>query len=1604
MTTIQEFMSYLRSINVKVWIEDADQLRYKGPREKLTADVLAKMRERKEEIISFCRSAAYGSDQTGGIEPAPRHKPLPLSAAQKRLWFLYHLEGPSPTYNIHMSLRLKGPLDVNAFKESLSAIVHRHEVMRTTFVEETQRVAQTLPLPFSIVDLQSLPESDRAKEARKLAETEALRPFNLTECPLFCFTLFQLGKQDHVFLLVIHHIISDGRSMDVFKQELAAFYMAFKQGEVPALSPLPVQYADFTYWHQAWLSQEVIENQLSYWKKQLAQMPPLLHLPTDKPRPAVQSFHGSVQFTRIGADLTQKLHALSQRSGVSLFMTLASALAILLFRYTSQEDIAIGVPVENRSKKEIEPLIGFFVNTLVLRVDISQNPTFHGLLKRVQHTALDAYDHQDVPFEKVVEALQPERSLSHMPLFQVMLVFLNEGEEGKMELPDLAVEPFYVELLTAKCDITLEIHETDSGLDTMWTYNRDIFERSTIMGMIEHLQILLEAIVAHPERHVSELPLLSEAEQHKLLIQWNDTRIEYPQKLLCVHKMVEAQVEATPEAVAVEYEGQRLTYRQLNQKANHMAHYLQSVGVKPEARVGICVDRSLDMVVALLGIVKAGGAYVPLDPAYPEQRIAFMVLDSEASVLITQQKWLNILPQTGKPVVCLDRDWPLILQSSQDNNPIGEVTSENLAYVIYTSGSTGTPKAVAMEHGPLTNLILWQNSKALRTLQFTSLSFDVSFQEIFSTWCSGGTLVLVSEQTRLDAEALLSFIKNTTIERLFLPFVALQHLAETAQRLSEIPTELHEIITAGEQLQITPHITSFFAKLTGCRMYNQYGPSETHVVTSCLLAGSVHDWPSLPPIGRPVANTQIYILDTHLQPVPIGVAGELYIGGTCLARGYLNRPELTHSKFISNPFNPGARLYRTGDLARYLPDGNIEFLGRMDNQVKIRGFRIEPGEIEAALAGHPGVDKAVVTVWEEQPPSLGSKMLVAYVVPNPDTDGLSSSQLSSFLKKKLPHYMVPSRFVMLQTLPTTPSGKIDRKALPAIGHLKVNSGYISPSTPTEEILAGIWAEVLRLEQNNVESHHNFFELGGHSLLVTQVVSRIRDAFSIELPVRRLFEFPTIAKLSRHIETMFQEEATCQVPPIKPRIPGNDTELPLSFAQERLWFLNQLEGDSPTYNMPSALRLMGKLNVAALHESLKAIVDRHESLRTSFPMVNGKPVQRIVPDLSLSMPVIDLQGLVDQEKELYQLAHHEAKGPFDLTQAPLVRAVLYRLHQEDHVIVVTMHHIASDGWSIEVFIRELAALYRAFCLGMPSPLPPLPIQYADYAYWQRQWLQGQLVLEKQLKYWLNQMKGAPSLLDLPLDRSRPTVQSFKGRAEKLHIPPDLIQRLKTINHKFRATMFMTLQTAFVTLLFRYSFQDDIVIGCPVANRSFTEIEPLIGLFTNFLPLRTDLSGNPQFQELLERNRTMILQAYAHQDLPFEKLVEALQPKRELRYTPLFQVALVFQNASMRRLDLHGLHSVPFDLEITTAPYDLLLSVEETEQEGIEGAWVYNTDIFEKSSIVQMAAHYRILLEEIVNNPQVRILDIVLERNNRNQTLQREEISELQLENQQELFNF
>ncbi|HEY9401293.1 MAG TPA: amino acid adenylation domain-containing protein [Pyrinomonadaceae bacterium] len=1908
--------------------------------------------------------------------------PSPLSFGQQAWWFLYQLEPQNAAYNIILPARICSEIDTEALRRAYQGLVERHASLRTTYALHEGapvQIVQTNPrTEFVVVDASLWDEED----LNRTVADEAHRPFDLENGPVIRGRLFTRSETEHILVMVVHHIAFDLWSLMQFMHELTVSYDAEKNGRTPSLEPVKYRYTDYVRWQRALLAGPEGERLWGYWQKKLAGELPVLSLPAYRPRPPIQTYRGAAQRFTIDAELSGKLKKLSQENGATLYMTLLAAYQVLLSRYSGQEDILVGSLVASgRNRAEYAKLVGFLDNQIVLRANLAENSTFKEFLAQVRQTVLDAFEHQQFPFTQLVERLQPARDASRSPIYQTMFILqraqlpeevglLGFGlglMKARVELSGLTLESLDFDRrvaggLAGQLDQTLIVADINGILEGSLQYNPDVFDADSIARMAEHFQTILRAVVADQHERVATLPLLGTTERQRQLAEWNATATGQT-AFECLHQSFEAQVERTPEAAAAIFQGRVLSYRELNQRANQLAHYLRSLGVGPEVRVGVCLERSLEMAVAVLGVLKSGGAYVPLDPAYPKDRLAFMLDDIQTPVLLTQEKLVATLPQHAARTVCLDTDWDTIARFDE-TNPAAVTTQANLAYIIYTSGSTGRPKGVMIDHRGAANTIVDINRRYSvgegdRVLALSSLSFDLSVYDMFGTLAVGAGIVIPNPSATPDPAHWLELIDRERVtiwnSAPALMEIFAEHVSGNGQLL---PRSLRLVMMSGDWIpvKLPDHIRSLGENI---EVYSLGGATEASIWSITFPIGEVDPvWKSIP-YGRPMLNQKFHVLDSFQQPTPVGVVGELYIGGIGVALGYHNRQELTAQKFIPDPFavEPGARLYRTGDLGRYLPSGDIEFLGRIDGQVKVRGFRIELGEIETMLDQHPSVKENVVTT---QTGASGEKRLVAYVVPKQETgvetienkdDALHSTAvwesllpagqrqaaqslvkidtqtfpalieclerltvfylcraftnlgvftepgasyeyeqllqrcgivpryrkavrrwlelladngllrqsgeafespqplpneppaplwekikaesswaemgesfeyfkscgenlaqvltgdihptqllfreggaqvaerfyeegfrycnaiarevigglvrawpekrklraleigagvgsttawllpelppertsyvytdvskyflevgrknfaqhtfleyslldierdpheqgyephsfdlivassvlhatrdvretlknvrsllapsgllvlleetsfhdwfnvvgiqegfdrfededlrrrhpflsaeqweaelrahgfdnvtafnqerfnseflgldlivgqasasavthltkdaLRSFLREKLPEFMIPSSFMMLDALPLTPNGKVDRGALPSLDSTQAEAAlaFVAPRSPTEETLAKLWSQVLGVEKAGVLD--NFFEVGGDSLLATQLITRLRQAFEVELPLHCLFESPTIAGLAEKVEAARGTEQAASSAPVLRRIP-RDGALPLSFAQHRLWFLDQLVPGNPFYNVMAAVRFTGSLDRAVLERSINEIVRRHESLRTTFTEFQGQPAQVIGEPWAVKMKLVDLGVFpeTEQGERLQQLATEENQRSFDLAQGPLLRVTLVRLSATEHVLLLAIHHIVFDGWSFGVFLREIATHYEAFLGGNSSPLPELTYQYADFAHWQREWLQGE-VLATQLGYWKKQLAGSTAL-QLPTDRPRPATQTFNGARQSFVIPATLRDAIKSLSNEEEATFFMTLLAALQTLLYRHTGVEDIVVGSPIANRQRAELDDLIGFFLNALPLRADLSGNPSFRELLGRVRETALGAYAHQDVPFEKLVEELRPERTHTHTPLFHIWFTLQNAPVPPLRLPDLQWSMLQVDDGTSKFDLVLSMFETN-EGIVATWIYNTDLFDASTISRFAGQYETLLTSIVAQPDARL---------------------------------
>jgi amino acid adenylation domain-containing protein/non-ribosomal peptide synthase protein (TIGR01720 family) len=1907
-----------------------------------------------------------------------------LSFAQQRLWFLDQLEGPSATYNMPTAFRMRGALDVTTLERALGEIIRRHEVLRTNILQSEGMPVAELRADaagyFTIVDLAGLTANERDAEIAQRSTEDARQPFDLARDRLIRVTILRFGPDDHAMLVNMHHIVSDGWSLGVIVKEMLTLYTAMAAGQDSPLPELPIQYGDFALWQRERLSGPQLDPQITFWREHLSGVPALLALPTDRPRPPVQTFRGRTHQFTIDRQRLDAIKALSRKSEASLFMTLSAALSAVMWRYSRQDDFVIGTPVANRVRTELEPLVGFFVNTLAMRMNLSGDPSAGELIQRVKQTAMGAFRNQDVPFERLVEELQPARQLGFSPIFQVMFILQNAPLDA-VRLPGVELEEIAVDAGTSMFDLTLKLRERGGVIEGELEFNTDLFELATIERLVAHYQSMLDGMVADPSMPVSRVPLLTAGERDHVLIGLNTTATPVVDKT--VVELFEDLALREPDRIALQCGGQTLDYAALGQRASQLAGFLQSIGVGPETPVGLCVPRSFDTVVGLLGIMKSGGAYVPLDPAFPTERLALMVDNSRLRVILATAETASLLPDGPAIRVFLDRDWDAIA-AAPPPRPIA-LRPAHLAYVLYTSGSTGTPKGVQISHGALVNFLeSMRREPGLDRddvlLAVTTISFDISALELFLPLMVGARVVIVPQDTAADGFKLLDAMRASGAN-------VMQATPATWQMLLATDWQgapLKRCFCGGEALS-TELSSRLLAK--GLELWNLYGPTETAIwsaisrVEAGEAGGPSRD--AKEPIGRPIANTQIYIVDPNLQPVPVGVPGELCIAGDGLARGYFRRPDLTAAVFVPNPFGaPGARMYKTGDLCRYRPDGGIEFIGRVDHQIKLRGFRIELGEIEAVIDEHPSVRQSVVVCREDQPGrqqlvayiqrdiavqpathtgavldgqvdkwrtvwndiyerggaerddtfdtsgwmssytgqlipaadmrawldetvarilalspkrvmeiGCGTGMVLHHVAPHVDAftgidisesvvarlrasverrgmtnvtlrrahadasepadrqsydavvlnsviqyfpsadylldvlaaaaeavkdggaiflgdvrslplaqlfrtsveffkagddcsrdelsrrvsaatgreeellvapdfftafrsrlprlsqvelqvkrhsaltemsrfrydivlrlggpiagtlpelvrvdgaaadldreglrglleaqsadtvlidgllnqrlasdatvlqwlgdrtgddsvsavrarlasasngidpaevwqigealgysvsvrwsqsepgrridalfhrgDGRSAAQLHAVLVQdqadgrplseltndpvrnagdrvviaevrkslasRLPSYMQPSSILCLEQFPLTPNGKVNRAELPAPDVVTDDEHYVAPSTDIERQLAEIWTDVLDVAR--VGAGDNFFELGGHSLLAMQMISRIREKCAIELPIQALFDAPRLGDLAARLVSDRGTQRPI-LPPIRAIDRDRAAGLPLSFAQQRLWFLDQLEGSSTSYNQFGAVRFDGPLNVSALEGAFREVVRRHEVLRTNFIERDGHPVVVIERDGGFALEHVDLEDRDErkQQEEIDRWMDAEVARPFDLAHDRLMRAILIRTSPTCHRLLLSVHHIISDEWSMGVLIHELSELYAACERGEGSPLPELPIQYADYAAWQRSWL-GDSVIGAQREFWRKELTGAPALLELPTDRPRPKLQRHRGRVKSFVIEQAVALQVEALGKQTDSTLFMAALAGYAILLQRYTGATDIVIGSPVANRVRPELESLLGFFVNTLPFRIDLSGDPSIRELLARVRRTALAAYGNQDVPFEQLVEELQPERNLGHAPIFQVMLVLQNAPAPNLRHSAIEMSNVDPTAVAAKFDITLSLERTGA-GLECLIEYDTDLFAESTIDRLAGHFRNVLVSMASEPARRVRDV------------------------------
>jgi amino acid adenylation domain-containing protein len=1477
-----------------------------------------------------------------------------LSAQQERTWS-QHADSVSPFW-AECHLIVEGVVDPAKLQGAIRAVVARHEILRTAFHRQTG-----VRVPFQVIvespdfswRYEDLSEIDEALVSPDIAALVGSRDagFNLERGPALHVVVAKLAPQKYRLVLSLPTVCADLRTLQVLSNEIAGAYAGGSNDEEA------MQYADLAEWQQELLASDESKPGRDFWRDYLRK----IDWPTQES--ALSAFEKKPAGEFLPKSVVKEigLKALGSVSNADVPGFLLACWEAFLSRMTGNANLVVASQFDGRSYVELSNALGAFAKYLPMSLDFTENVTFDVVLKQAQKDSSDygnwqdsfSWNGVDLPAgseDGPVFALGFDYAEIPDAVFSAGVTFTTEREH-------VCSERFRLKLAARRQGERLRLE---------FQYDAGRLDSETIERWSSHFLTLMASAAANPHTVINKLQLLEVTERRRLLVDWNQTAAEYPHEV-CIHELFEAQVARTPTAPAMRFHEDCLTFEQLNQRANRFAHYLRSKGVGADSLVAICLERSTNMMVSVLAILKAGGAYVPLSADHPKPRLAQQLAGAVA--LVTEGKFECLMPHFDGATVLIDRDnehWERLPVT----NPEPVTTPENLAYVIYTSGSTGTPKGVAVRHRNLVNytafiqrrLELEKQDAPLHFATVSTLGADLGNTCIYPSLVSGGCLHVIGYDVAADSQRLREYMAKYRVDVLKIVPSHLMALMNSGGDRPVLPRKY--LIMGGEALTL-PLMEKIAAAGGTCEVLNHYGPTET-TVGSLTLRLEEYDWENSSaqtiPIGRPIANTRIYVLDAQGEPVPVGVAGELYIAGDGVTAGYIGQEERTAERFVPERFGsePTARMYRTGDLVRYLADGNVEFLGRADDQVKIRGFRIELGEVEAVLLRQGQVKQsAVLAVADER----GERSLVAYVAGSASID-----ELRNYLRSQLPDYMVPSAIIKLPKLPLNANGKIDRQALPKPEEVKAGREEpVTPRTPSEEIVAAVWNEVLKRDGIGVED--DFFEIGGHSLLATQIASRLREHFSTPVPVRAIFESPSIAQLAKRLDNARREEQGTLPPAIRPAPRNGDVTL--SFAQERLWVLDQMEPNNPLYNIPRALRMKGSLRIDALERALNEIVRRHESQRTTFAMKDGHPVQVIAPSLTVPLVVHDISSLPEssRESEARRLSIEEAMRPFHLATGPLVRADLIRLDAEDHVLQVTMHHIVSDAWSASIFLQELGALYEAFCAGGPSPLPEPNVQYADYAAQERAWLQGE-VLEKQLAFWREQLKGIPPVLNLPLDRSRPQARTFAGAHETLHISSDTLKAIKDLGRQQGATLFMTLIAGFQAMLSKYSGEEQIVVGTDLANRTMPETEQMIGFFINLLAVRTDLSGNPTFRELLSRVRERLLEAYAHQEVPFPKVVQEIQPERSTTHNPIVQALFVMQNAPRTKRELAGLRVEPFEVPVTTSKFDMAVFMAE-RPDGLIGYWVYSTELFEQRTIQRMMRHFATLLQSAIAQPDGRL---------------------------------
>ncbi|HXI92646.1 MAG TPA: amino acid adenylation domain-containing protein, partial [Blastocatellia bacterium] len=1567
MEAVSEFLDKLARKGVKLSAA-AGRLTCYAPRGTLTNEIKDDIVKYKAELITALED--WGRRQQPRLGPSSSGQAVefPLSAGQKGLYILQQLHPGMSAYNVPLCFKIDGAINAALLSKAWVYVLEQFPILTARIVERDGVLYQRLDGGCKTTIQQQAVDFADDERLFSFVRKQAKELFDLNRGPLTRIQLFTGLEQKSVLLITVHHIVFDGSSAVILLECLLAFYQQLREGGQVRLSELP-GYQEFVAWEEAMLASAEGISHAGYWQQQLSGDLPVLDLLPELPLVVSPSFEGKTIVEDLSDSLCRLVGVFAKTHSVPPSVLFLAVFQLLLRKYSNQEEIIVGMPVMGRAAQTFGRDVGYFINMVPLRTRFSERLMLREFLRNVQVTVLDALYHSSYPFPLMIEKLKSRQNRKD-PVFQVLYAYQNF-----MKLPAAPPQQHAVKIESMQTvsqegefDLGLEIYEKSTSFTVHLKYNPHLYTEKTVFRLLAHYRELLKAVCCEPNLLVHEYSILTELERHELLVAYNDTRADYPTGK-CLHELFVEQVAQNSGKAAVICGDERLTYDQLHARSQTLALYLRSEGVEPDQLIGLCVERSLDMLVGMLGILQAGAAYVPLDPGHPAERLAYMLRDSRPPILLTQEKLedkLSALIPGETRIIAIDRQWPEISDRAAglnvSNAPLPEqVRVDHLAYVIYTSGSTGQPKGVAIEHHSAVTLVQWASEVYSReelagVLASTSICFDLSVFEIFVTLANGGTIILVP-----NAMGLLSLSNAESVTLINTVPSAMEELV----RQGAIPSSVQTINLAGEPLSPTL-VDKIYDSSTVTKVYDLYGPSEDTTYSTYILRKRN----ASQTIGRPIANTQVYILDLHCHPQPTGVPGELYIAGDGLARGYLNRPGLTEERFVANPFQPGTRMYKTGDLARWLDDGNIQYLGRIDTQVKIRGFRIELGEIEIGLNQHPRIQDSIVIAAGE---GVSRRLIAFYRATGTTAEHiieLMPEELRTHLQRTLPDYMVPAAFVSLAAIPLNPNGKVDRRALAQM-EVTMTTGreYVAPRNDTEMQLVGIWAGVLDLEQEKIGVNDDFFELGGHSLLATQLISKIRSQLDVDLPLKSLFEDGTVAELAQLIAQAEKND----IPPIVPVNRAQLDRLPLSFAQERLWFLNELEPGTARYNVPGAVTISGELDVHQLELAFNLVIARHENLRTVFPSQDGQAEQRILDRVDFKLERIDLSDCETgegREHEAKRVCQADAATPFDLANGPLLRGKVIKLAGQKHILMFNMHHIISDGWSVGILIRELGVIIEALRQGRRPELPPLPIQYADYSVWQRRWLEEGGILERQLAYWQAKLAGVPESLDLATDYPRPSVQTFAGASHTFALDGQLSRRLKRLGEQQGGTMYMVLLAAFNVLLHRYTRQNDICLGTPIANRQYGETEGLIGMFVNTLALRSKVEPNDTFAELFAKVKATCLEAYENQDAPFEKVINSLRLQRNLAISPLVQVMMILQNVDMGTPDPH-IQRYPVDSGISK--FDLTIELTETS-EGLAGLIEYSTALYKPQTIARMAEHFTALCHAITVTPAAKIGDL------------------------------